>query len=348
MTLDTVDPQTGKVTAMDIEAQDAVRLQAMEGASALQIRLREAGSLVFVGELALSAGERVTVSLKRDPLRVDCGDRPVFHLSPAQLEDFPILLPLETRAAEIVFLIDGTSLHPTSAEALGQPARLLGTPEWEQLSGSWMPALSELGRRFPDGIRTAVFAFGDFPMPAVSPGSYLLHPAESERKLRRLGPEGALKELRRLPSCSGGDFVDALAEGLEACQHVGWWQNARKLVIVVGDSPGYSLMDAGKGVLDLADARSRTRDVMDEGFRLHTAGIEIATVLLAEGLERLEQISENAEKLVAHTHRQYQELASIPAWALSSRHLELGSFLAAWADWKEPLARGAAPGVLVR
>jgi hypothetical protein len=348
MTLDTVDPETGKVQAVEIEVGYPVCLQAMEGASALQVRIRQADSLVFVGELALSAGERVTLSFKSDPPGVDCGGRPVFHLNFAQLEDAPVLLPPDTGGADIVFLIDGTSLHPSSAETLGQPARFVGTPEWEQLSGSWVPALFELSRRFPDGIRTAVFAFGDFPMPAVAPAGYVLHPAESERKLRRLGPEGTLKELRRLPSCSGGDFVDALAEGLEACQHVGWRQNARKLVIIVGDSPGYSLIHAGKGVLDLADARCRTRDVTDEALHLHTAGIEIATVLLAEGLERLEQISEDAERLVAHTRRQYQELASVPAWALSSRHLELGSFFASWADWKEPLARGAAPGILVR
>ena len=355
LTLDVVDPRSGKPVRMPVRMEvplaagspeQRVRLRAVPGSSGLQLRLREGEALVFVGETTLSPGEIVEVSLKADPPRADCGSRPVFRLNPAQADEPVLLSPDGATAADIVFLVDGTSLQTQAAVEPGAANRLLGSPEWEQLTAGWKSALAELGRRFPDGVRCVPLAFGDYPLPPVSAGGYLLYPSEPERKLRRLDPDAALDALRRLPACSGADFVDAVAEGLEACLRVGWREDARKLVILIGDSPGYSLSDGEQEVIQLADGRCRIRDVFDQAANLHARGVELATVLLLGGLQQLEEASEAAARLVAHTRRQYLELASLPAWALSSLNLDLGSFLAAWAEWKEPLARGPAPGIL--
>jgi hypothetical protein len=351
LTLDIVDRQSGKPARMEVPLSAAapehlVRLRSVPGASALQLRLRQGDALVFAGETTLSPGETIEVALKDDPPRADCGSRPVFRLNPAQADEPSVLSPDGATAADVVFLIDGTSLQTQASAEPGAARRLLGTPEWEQLTAGWKPALAELSRRFPGGVRCVPLAFGDYPLPPVSTGGYLLHPSEPERKLRRLDPDAALDALHRLPPCSGADFVDAVAEGLEACLRVGWREDARKLVILIGDSPGYSLSDGEQEAIQLADGRCRTRDVFDQAANLHARGVELATVLLLGGLQQLEEASDAAARLVAHTRRQYQELASLPAWALSSLNLDLGSFLATWTEWKEPLARGPAPGIL--
>ena len=351
MTLDVVDPRSGKLSRMEIAipaaaAEHVVRLRAVAGASGLQIRLREGDALIFVGETTLSPGETMEVSVKGNPPRADCGSRPVFRLNPAQTDDSVILSPDGSTAADVVFLIDGTSLQARVSGEPGVTSRLLGTPAWEQFTAGWKPALAELSRRFPDGVRCVPLAFGDYPLPPVSSGGYLLYPSEPEHKLRRLDPDATLEALHRLPSCSGADFVDAVAEGLDACLRVGWRQDARKLVILIGDSPGYSLLDGEQETIQLADGRCRTRDVFDQAANLHAHGVELATVLLLGGLQQLEEASEAAAKLVAHTRRQYVELASLPSWALSSLTFDLGSFLASWAEWNEPIARGPAPGIL--
>ena len=114
MTLDTVDPHSGKITNIDVPISEAspahvVRLRAVAGASALQIRLREGGSLVFDGEVGLSPGETIEVSLKGSPIGAECGARPVFRLNSSQYSDSIILPPCDSKSADIVFLVDGTS-----------------------------------------------------------------------------------------------------------------------------------------------------------------------------------------------------------------------------------------------
>jgi hypothetical protein len=107
--------------------------------------------------------------------------------------------------------------------------------------------------------------------------------------------------------------VDALAGALARCRRSGnWRQEARKLILVYGDSPGHSILAPAPEGCDL---HYRGASVEEECHLLHAAGIEIATVYAGPTGSALRRLLRTARKMVEHTASQYRRLASMPGWA---------------------------------
>ena len=122
----------------------------------------------------------------------------------------------------------------------------------------------------------------------------------------------------------GFDFVDELATGLVACEDLPWRDDARRVLIVCGDSPGYSIVNPPpKSDKAVADIGPRYHDVESTLERLKSRGIEIVSLYLGNRkdyeLDDLNRLSEWAED-------QYRYVASCPQFALTPHSLNEISF----------------------
>jgi hypothetical protein len=125
-----------------------------------------------------------------------------------------------------------------------------------------------------------------------------------------------LRELiGRIEYTSGGDFVDALADALDRCSHAGWRTDpaVRRMLLIVGDSPGFSVLDpAPMG----ADAHPRRLDVDMEVMKLHDRhSVEVATLYVEPEPE-----TARTKDFYRYARDQYQSLATIQRyyWASSA------------------------------
>ncbi len=151
-----------------------------------------------------------------------------------------------------------------------------------------------------------------------------------------------------LESSSGGDFVDALADALARCVTLNWRRNARKLVVVIGDSPGHSLL---KPAPKNADACYRVEDVETQLFELHQLGVEMVTLyhpLTQEVANHFRSIKRGYQpmEMAAYAQSQYQRIASQDERAFSADTFAPEEAAKKIADRSFPLARQYGFGVL--
>ena len=71
--------------------------------------------------------------------------------------------------------------------------------------------------------------------------------------------------------------MDALADALAECASARWHPEARKLLVVTGDSPGYSILNPAPWG---ANAAVREKDVETVALDLHRKGVEGSSVRL--------------------------------------------------------------------
>ncbi len=196
--------------------------------------------------------------------------------------------------------------------------------------------------------RFAVLAFGDrMPDGAVAPDLapiYELHPREDERGFRPLDAARLRSALTAIPPTPGGDFVDALADALHACQRLRWNGDARKVVVIWGDSPGQSIQHPlPKG----ADVSARALDVDMEVMALHRAGIELVTIYHDPPMDLGLAAIEFRRDLLQGVRNQYARLASLPSLAFESSSFVPDAAAAVLKAREGVIARGAAPGYVV-
>lgn len=134
-----------------------------------------------------------------------------------------------------------------------------------------------------------------------------------QRELVPFDPADLQRRLGALPPTTGADFVDAVADGLAAARSLPWREDARRLVLLLGDSPGYSITrPAPRG----ADVQIRPLDVDTEALRLaRERDVELLTLFhaLPQGLPLREL--PHVPPFLAHAEAQYRGLAAHPDWA---------------------------------
>jgi hypothetical protein len=126
-----------------------------------------------------------------------------------------------------------------------------------------------------------------------------------------------------------------------------WSDGTRKLLLILGNSPGYSVLDADLPVLELADAQTRINDVYREAMDLHAIGVEVVTIFHDAGIDVMAQLSAAAAGLLDHTRNQYMRLATRPEWALTSSAFKPHIAAREWAGTRSVSGRGACPGIWV-
>jgi hypothetical protein len=193
-------------------------------------------------------------------------------------------------------------------------------------------------------IRVAVLAFADEAYAVDAPRElaprFLLYPPDvGSRQLVSRDPEAVARLLSRLPESNGADYVDALGEGLAAACELSWSPTARKVLLLLVDSPGYSVIAPAPWG---ADARVRTVDVDTEVARLHRRGVEVVTVFAGPPAELgLYDPGRPTALLLHHAREQYQRLASTPDYAAELEGLDPDALAANLTATSGPLARGA-------
>jgi hypothetical protein len=210
-----------------------------------------------------------------------------------------------------------------------------GGAVWDDHVQELLDLLQQLSATRPD-LRVTILAFADHVAPTGLPPelqpAYVVHPVESERRhFKRFDHGACLVALDQLPASSGADYVDALADALQACAQLHWRREARKLLIVSGDSPGCSLVHPAPADTDVG---VRRHDVETAAAALHAAGVEIATVFHAPLAEAALLPWQRVP--VEFARDQYARLASRPELAFSEPRF-VGAVAAAAFECELPL-----------
>jgi len=300
-----------------------VQLRNLPGATHLHVCLREDETVVFRAEIPAEGGEALRLDIGFDAagkLDVECpGRRLVLLPSQPALPppEQPIDLSGQRENLDLALVIDAT------ARVFGP-----GGESWPLLADRqrW-PAQAAKLRGFCETLaahfntcRCAVLAFGDQPMAGVTAAdlqpAYRLYPEAPPAGLSRLAdPAQVERQLLALAPSSGGDFVDALADALAACQAFHWQASARKLLLLSGDSPGHSLLQpAPKG----GDACVRGPDVDSEALRLHRLGVALVTVYQDPDRGFLNDLIGPPRELQRYAEDQYRRLAALPELAFAA------------------------------
>src|SRR5262245_31912117 len=249
VTLDVVDRATGAVHAsplpLDPEHHSGrIDLELVPGASAVQVVVRDNGKVKAWIEVPAQAGESITVEFRRDPsgaLRAFSLNRDFLVMPDEEPPDPLLLTPAASEQLDFFVLIDGTCLHPYVEPTASEERRIytleyLLDPKlavvWQALAGQITDFMAALAAKYSH-VWAMAAAFGDHPMPILAnpllKPKYLIHPdIPKERRLERCTPTRLSQQLRRLPFSPGGDFVDALADGMRASRQASWRQQSRK------------------------------------------------------------------------------------------------------------------------
>lgn|GEM_PF-1403810 len=319
-----------------------VRLRCLAGASGLHLVLSAGGNVRLRVEVPADGGETVAVQVELDEgegLQVWSPGRDVLFLPVEDRYDppAPIRPAAPDASLDLVLVVDGTARWASQEEREDHFEKLLGFVG--QISDGHL------------GCRAVVVAFGDQPPPNTTAMDlipfYHFFPREEEaRSLQPLDIERLRRELFAIPATTGGDFVDALADALDACARLRWREGTRKLLVLSGDSPGHSVLyPLRKG----ADACVRKLEVDTQALRLHRLGVEMVTIYRDPPAPSESGLYDLAFKrdLLLGARLQYARLASLPelAFQVSTFNPELAA--AAVRGRKEAIGRGTSLGELV-
>jgi hypothetical protein len=322
----------------------SLRLRSLPGASGVHLALMDGKGVLLRAEVASESDEWVEVIVDWDAggrWSVASAGRRVLQL-PVEDANAP-LLPLRpayrARQLDMALLVDGTIRDGTTA-------LLANREHWRAHADKLVALTAGLAEAMKADLRVAVIAFGDRPVPAASAPDlkpvYHLDPAEPEERMLRPMDAGQLQSrLLTLRPTSGGDFVDALAEALAACQGLRWRNGARKLLVVTGDSPGYSILRPAPWG---GNAQVRENDVDVEAVALHHQGVEIVTLYHAPEVEAA--TFEFVRPFVEHARAQYLRLASRPSLFFEAGDFDPAAAVRALSSRVPALGRGASPGIL--
>lgn len=327
-----------------------VRLRCLPGARGLHLVFWEDDEVRLRVELPAQPEEEVTVHVEQTAegsLHVTSTGRRVITLPPDTRYAPPsVLRPAGAGAPlDLALIVDGTTrtLTPGTDKEPPRPVPLLAQQKaWkahvERLAGLVDGLVERHGE-----LRLALLAFGDRPVLGVGAEdlepAYELYPKSAmDRQLRRWEPQELKDSLLALPPSSGGDFVDALAEALQAAAELTWRDDARRLVLVEGDSPGHSILQPA---LHGADAGGRSAEVDTCARRLHGLGVEIVTVyhddLQADKTYGLDFQGE----LLEHARRQYERLSTRSDTAFTSTDFDVEAALSRICAPPDLLGHGA-------
>jgi hypothetical protein len=331
----------------------SVRLGCLPGASGLHLVLLRDGAVVLRAEIPAESGETVAVELETredGDLRLLSPGRPVFTLpADSRYEPLPPLRIASTDGGlDLVFVLDGTTRRfATGDQGLVADLLLDRKEEWREQADR----LSRFAEGLAQGTREprfAVLAFGDSMPPGAVASDlaprYHLHPREEERGFLPLDPARLQSALESVPSTPGGDFVDALADALHACRRLRWRRDARKLIVIYGDSPGHSVLHPLRRG---ADVCARALDIDTEVWQLHRDGVEVATIYCEPGADLRLHAVEFRRDLLSGARAQYARLASLPTLAFEASSFTPERAVEALNSPEMVIARCAALGQMV-
>jgi hypothetical protein len=338
----------------------ACRLLAIPGADAVHVAISSGatGAILCRCEIPASPGSCVSLTLRQgEGGWLIESDLPGLLLLPAGAGEPLPALPPGTPTTEqatdwdVALVIDATArwFEPAESGTLDASGLLLADQQRRVALGRLLTELLCALTPEQGQLRLAVLAFGDHPIPGVDAKALrsafsLQHRGQQDRiPMRPFQGRDAQDILQGLDATPGGDFVDALADALAGCRTLPW-SAARRLLVIVGDSPGHSIAHpAPPG----ADVLAREHDVDLEVAALHAdRQVEVVTLYNRPPAELIERISEPARALLVHAEEQYRRLASLPDYARDLDGLDAVALARQLRERSTMIARGASYGIL--
>lgn len=359
LAIEALDPATFKSAIFPLvedglSSRWVVHLLCLRGAAATQVPVLRDGLMLCRFEVPCEGDSNVEVTLEWDGdrgLRAMSRHRQILVLpADARHAALPPIYPSARPELDLYFVVDGTTrgvakkasqdVDPAKQLEAAQPALLLDqSKEWEEHVRKLALLVDNFQQRYSD-LRTGVLAFGDREIEGIEAGDmkpkYWLTPGPGSRTLQVHAAERLRQTLLDLRATPGGDFVDALGDALHAVARVGWRPDARKIAVVVGDSPGFSLLQPPPLY---SDGLVRRFDVLAEAEALHRQGIELATIYHSP----IGSIS--AEPYLDYAKIQYRRLASHDGYSLEAAWFDPVTSARTIADWCGPIGRGSSPGI---
>lgn len=350
VTLELFDTLEGKLVHEPLEQQDGVwvgTVEPMPGAAAISVTLRDGeGEALLAAEIP-ALGQRTIFSARfaDGSWDLDLDGRTFLQLPANRQTDVP-LVRSDGEDLDLAILVDGTAV----ADVDGLPFLLepQSADAWGKITSGLTQFGDALERRPGSRVRSQVLAFADRAPAGLRASDlrfrYLIHPENQQRIFR--GTSDLKAALAKLPPGRGGDPVDALAEGLVAVSQLNWRQHSRRVLLLCGNSPGYSFEnppeeDASAHSFDCGNRKACIEEALAE---LQYTGVLTMTLYL-DLPNAAPALAPKVRGFLEWTRRQYIGIASLP---------ELCYVPASWdpetaaADcWNAPrwIARGAAPGV---
>ena len=355
-----VDPAVGRVVdhplPLDAGAQECeLWLDCAPGAQAVEVAIKEDGRLAALAEIATRPEEPVRLRLRRlDDGRWRIRSERTVHTLPLEArEPRRLLRRHDGLPLQLFVLVDATAQRVVpdgkdfDVEPLLSP---VNSAAWNDCVADLCAFAAELAAPHPSW-RMASLAFGD-----TSDGfedvSRELHPrwvVYPERPEDRRPQRGDLELLHRslvaIPPSPGGDFVDALAEGMQAVADAAMNEPSRKLLVIFGDSPGHEISNETP---PFADAQLRSCDVDEQAARLFELGFEVVTIYNDRGdvdPQGLAYKTADWSRYLDFARRQYLRLASIPAWAFQRSRFHPAEAARRLLERPVVIGRGACPGI---
>jgi len=304
--------------------KDQVILHCLLGATAIHLVLLDDNNEVQLhAEILAEDDEELLIEFiyqEDHQIEVTCEGRQVYLLSIETLEKInqyytinPILINQQNSSLlDIVLIIDGTN-HLLKATNEKYPIT------WQQLHEKVQEFIAQLANKF--STRVGILAFADQEPPehiradALKP-LYHLKPdikKGEEFSFIPFNQKQLEQQIQQIQSSSGCDYIDAVADAFEACQHFNWRQKARRLIILMGDSPGHSILHPiAKG----GDINIRKYDVEVEALKLHQQKIEIITLYI-QPLDKKVRLD-----VINYSQKQYKKLASLPCYTFQDIDFE--------------------------
>ncbi len=310
------DSESGSPQHRPLPSDCVILLRALRGASAIHLALSAQGKVVLRAEVEAGEGEEVQLGVHLSsgsaPRLTAPAGRSLFTLPPDTYfrPADPFLPPRQSGRLDLIVLVDCTL---RSYDEKGEDnGRLLEQKEhWEQHLEALLRFIERVAEE-SQSVRLAALGFADDPLQKVSAHdlvpAFRLFPAIAEqRRLEAISIPELGTRLARIPSSSGGDFVDALADALDECAAARWRPDARKLLLLSGDSPGYSILNPAPWG---ANAAPRRKDIESVSLDLHNKGVEVVSIFhpvpAASGIHDRPRVPE----LLHYARQQYRNLAS--------------------------------------
>ncbi|MBI1354398.1 MAG: hypothetical protein GC160_08630 [Acidobacteria bacterium] len=355
------DPAAGRVVDHPLPLEDGAQecdlwLDCLPGAQAVEAAIKQDGALVALAEVATRPEEPVHLHLRRLPdARWQIRSERVVHTLPLEARDGRRLLRRhDGEPLQIFFLVDATARR-VSAEGDGFEVEPLLSPAhsapWDDCVAALVSFAAGLVAKHPSW-RMAALAYGDTSddledVTRELRPRWAVYPERPDDRRPQRGDLDLLhRSLAAIPPTPGGDFVDALAEGMQACADAAMNEPGRKVLVIFGDSPGHEI---SHDVPPFADAQLRSCDVDEQAARLFELGFEVVTVYNDRGdvdPQGLAFKTTEWNRYLDFARRQYARLASIPGWAFQRSRFDPAEAARRLLERPVVIGRGACPGIL--